>query len=473
MVERKPYGKTPKVVIDAKGMRAAIIIARPDSDEDEPIYTLEDFMSMLARAGVTYGISQKTLQFLTRDPEYDHEILVAEGVPPVEGKDGYYEYHFSQKFSNKPTIRPDGSADFLSIKMLEVVHEGELLATYHPSQRGKDGTTVRGVRVEPKRVRDLPPIGGRGFHRSEDNLSYYSDMDGKIVLQNNRIMISPVLEIEGDADMTIGNIEFKGDVVIHGGIKNGVKIQSTGTITVYGLVEHCSLEAGRDIFLLSGVKGAEKTNIHAEWGITAEFIEYAAVSCKKDLRADVIFNCLVNCDSRIIVTSGKRAAIIGGYVTAVKGISALNIGNKFGTVTHINVGLDENRIREMQALETKIENMEESIHKIKCGIEEFERMSEEHGVSYREDPRRLQLLRVKIRDEAVVAEDKLRLQELTDLMECAQHATVRAYGTVYAGVAVKISDMSVKMSDYQPKVEFIRTERGIHLERLDEPIPDE
>jgi uncharacterized protein (DUF342 family) len=58
-------------------------------------------------------------------------------------------------------------------------------------------------------------------------------------------------------------------------------------------------------------------------------------------------------------------------------------------------------------------------------------------------------------------------------MECAQHATVRAYGTVYAGVAVKISDMSVKMSDYQPKVEFIRTERGIHLERLDEPIPDE
>ncbi len=93
--------------------------------------------------------------------------------------------------------------------MIEVVHEGDLIATYHPAVMGMPGMNVRGKEIEPRMMRDMPPIGGRGFHRSDDNLYYYADMDGKIVLKNNRINISPVYEIDQDADMSIGNIDFK------------------------------------------------------------------------------------------------------------------------------------------------------------------------------------------------------------------------------------------------------------------------
>lgn len=471
--EKHPYEKKPRIRTDAKGMYATIYFPLPDEDEAEPVYDVGTLEQMLEQAGVVQGIDKNMLKSLSGGVLFDTDLIVAVGKETKEGTHGYYEYHFSQDFSRKPTIRPDGSADFLSIKVIEVVHEGDQIATYHPAVPGTKGYNVRGKELEPRMVRDMPPIGGRGFHRSEDNLSYYADMDGKIILKSNRINISPIYEIDQDADLTIGNIDFKGDVVIHGSVKNGVSIRATGSITVDGLVELCDMWAGKDIFLLSGVKGNERTNIHAEGSITAEFIEYAIVSCKGDLRAGVIFNCLVNCDSKVITTSGKRSAIIGGYVTAVQGISALVVGNKFGTVTRVMVGVDEERVQEMADLTEHIRKLDENIAKIKQGLEDFELMAQKKNVSYKDDPRRLQLLRIKIRDEALAAEAKLQYEELKNLMEQGKNATVRVYDTVHAGVTVRIKDQYAQMSDYQEHVEFVKTPTGIRMDPLEDPITEE
>lgn len=467
-----PYSKTPKVQVDGMGMYAAIRIPSPATGEQDPAYTKEELLSLLQQAGVSYGILQDEVAALSENPVFDRDVIIARGEEAKQGENGHYEYHFSQEFSNKPTIRPDGSADFLTIKVIEVVHEGDLIASYHPAIPGEPGTTVKNTQISPAQVRDMPPLGGRGFHRGEDNCSYYADMDGKIVLQGNRILISPVYEIERDADMAVGNIDFKGDVVIHGGVKHGIQIHATGSITVDGLVEHCEMKAGKDIFLLSGVKGGERTQIQAGGAITAEFIEYAMVICKGELRADVLFNCLVNCESRIIATSGKRSAIIGGQVTAVEGIIALMVGNKFGTVTNLTVGMDVDRIREMTERKDKIAVLENNINKIKKGIEAFDALEQKNGKSYKDDPRRMQLLRVKIRDEAALAQEQIRMEELQEMYVRGKRATIKVYKTVNAGVTVRMMGQKVRLSDYQEKVEFVKTETGIRMEVLDEPIPD-
>lgn len=468
-----PYAKKPIIRVDNKGMFATIRFPSPELGQSAPCYDEQALEQMLTQEGITYGIDRKMLSSLSKEIHFDTDLIIAVGKEPVEGINGYYEYHFSQDFSKKPTIRPDGSADFLSIKVIEVVHEGDLIATYHPAVMGMPGMNVRGKEIEPRMMRDMPPIGGRGFHRSDDNLYYYADMDGKIVLKGNRINISPVYEIDQDADMSIGNIDFKGDVVIHGGVKNGIRIHATGSITVDGLVELCDLHAGKDIYLLSGVKGGERTTIHAEGAITAEFIEYAIVSCKGMLHADVLFNCLVNCDSKVITTAGKHSAIIGGYVTAVQGVSSLVIGNKFGTVTHVMVGIDEDRIKEMSDLADKIRSLDANIAKIKQGLEDFELLAKKKGISYKEDPRRMQLLRIRIRDEAVVAETHVRFDELRSLLEMGREATVRAYDTVYSGVTVRIMDQFAQLSDFQKHVEFVKTMTGIRMDPLLDPVPDE
>ncbi|MCR5143808.1 MAG: FapA family protein [Lachnospiraceae bacterium] len=471
--ELKPYSKNPIVHVDPKGMFANMKIPAPSADEKKPDFSVADLELALTRAGVSYGIDSGMVNALAESPMYDTDVIVAVGKPPVEGENGYYEYFFSQDFTKKPKIRPDGSADFLSIKLIEVVHEGDLLATYHPAVFGENGISVRGAEIKAKMVRDLQPLAGKGFHRDDNDVDYYADMDGKIILTNNRINISPIYEIDQDADMTVGNIEFKGDVIIHGGVKHGVTINASGTVTIDGLVENCHISAGKNLFLLSGVKGGEKTFLHSDGGITAEFIEYAHVTCKDDLRADVLFNCIVECDGRVVATAGKHSAIIGGSINAVEGVSTLVLGNKFGTVTKVTVGIDDERMKEMASVLDKIRNLEDNIAKIKKGIDDFDKIASERNPDYKNDPRRMQLLRVKIRDEAVVSKDRIRLEELQELVERGRRATVKVYDTVYAGISVRKNESMVTMSDYQKHVEFVKTETGIRLEVLEEPIPEE
>ena len=52
---------------------------------------------------------------------YNQEVLIAEGDPAEDGTDGYYDYKFDMNFSKKPKVRPDGSVDYWSIKMVEMV----------------------------------------------------------------------------------------------------------------------------------------------------------------------------------------------------------------------------------------------------------------------------------------------------------------------------------------------------------------
>ena len=72
------------------------------------------------------------------------------------------------------------------------------------------------------------------------------------------------------------------------------------------------------------------------------------------------------------------------------------------------------------------------------------------------DPRRTDLLRVKIRDTALLAEDTAELEKLEDQMERARGCTVRVIGHVYPGVSVEIDDLEVHVKEEQISLEFIR-----------------
>ncbi len=471
--ELTPYQKTPKVVMSPDGLAASLRVLTPSPTEEEPNFTAEQLLSFISQAGIIHGIDQSMIIKLADHMTYNVDHTIARGTPAVQGQHGYYEYLFERDFTTKPTIREDGSADFLSIKVMEVVHEGDLVVTYHPSIKGTPGISVKGKPIPVPAVRDLPPLGGRGFHGDDEGINYYASIDGKITLQNNRVIISPVLEIEGDADMTVGNIDFRGDILIHGGVKHGVSIHATGTITVEGLVENCTISAGRDIYFKRGVKGGEHTNVYAEGSITGEFMEYTNLVCKGDLRADVLFNCNVNCESRVIVTAGRRSAIIGGKTIGVLGVYALSLGNDFGTITDVFVGMDQGRMMEFADVTSKVESLENNIRKIKKGVADFDKANIELGnVNYLEDPRRMQLVRIKIQDEASVAQFRMRHKELQALFDVGKRATVKAYKRVNAGVNIHSTGHVVQMSDYQDNVEFERTETGIRMEPLGDVIEE-
>jgi uncharacterized protein (DUF342 family) len=455
----------PKVQVSSNGLEATMTFKIPDGSSDVPKFTAAQLLGFLNSANVTFGIDQDMLVKLSNNPVYGRPVKVAEGTAQQQGTPGYFEYHFDTTVNRKPTIRPDGTADYMSIKTIETIQEGDVIATYHPAVQGSRGMSVRGQILEPKPVRDLPPLIGRGFDRSSDNLTYTAKITGKIEVNQGKINISPVHEVKGDVGIETGNIKFNGDVIVHGGVHDGAVIDAAGNVVIHGLIEDCDIRAGKDLFLLSGVKGNEKTIIDCRGSVTAQFVEYAIITCGGDISADYFFKSKVSCDGHIEL-NGNNASIIGGYVSAVQGIEVNDIGNSFGTNTNVAVGVDVELAAEYEILAKKIQAISSNVLKIKKGIEEFDKLGEERGINYKEDPRRMQLLRVRIRDEAVVLEETKKLNRLREVIKSGQGATIKVFRRIYPGSSISIDDHHVSILDIHERVEIEKSEEGVKLVKI-------
>lgn len=336
--------------------------------------------------------------------------------------------------------------------MVEIVTEGQIIAEYHKSVQGKDGVDLRGKPILAKRGRDLVPLRGKGFERSEDGLVYTSLMDGKIEMSGERIVILPVYEINGDADLSVGNIDFRGDVIIHGTVCSGLTVKATGTVTIDGIVEGANIEAGKDIVLRSGVMGASRATIMANGNISAKFFEYTRVHANGTIQADVFLNCQVSCGESIVL-NGKKASIIGGEVGAIESIEVDTLGSEGEVRTHVKIGNDMATKRRISVLQNKIKIEKTNLAKIEEGLKILKDM--------KNDPRRTDLLRVKIRDTALLAGDEAELEKLLDQIERARGGVVRVTGNVYPGVRVDIDELRVLVKEQQERLEFVREQDKI------------
>lgn len=443
----------PRVRMGMNDMEAFLYLPIPVGDN----YTVEELEGALRDKGVVQGVNSETLERMVRERTYNREVLVAEGVAAKEGKDGYYDFHFNQNLDGKPMIKPDGSVDYWSVNRVEIVKEGQVIAEYHPAIMGENGVTVKGKPIMAKRARELPPLKGKGFTRSEDNRIYTSDFDGKIEMKNDRITVSRVYEIAGNADLSVGNIDFNGDVLVHGNVCVGISIKATGTITVDGVVESANLWAGKDIILRGGMLGGSKSSVFTKGNITAKFFEYAVVEAWGEISAQVFLNCDVTCRKRIIL-DGKDAGIIGGKVHAIQGIEVGDLGNDVEIRTEVRVGNDVEVLRRIKALQKEVSDMSLMLDKVEKGLKELERLAQAQALE-KNDPRKMQLLRVKIRDSATLGGKQAELGQLEQQLEDARNASIRALRSVYPGVMVIIDEARMFIRNQESHVEY-RKEKG-------------
>lgn len=446
----------PIVQITADGMEAYIMLVTPDDGGE---YTVESLQKALDERGVKYGIDESALKELADEKKYGLETLIARGTEAVDGKDGYYDYNFNCNFDKKPLMKPDGTVDYWSVKSIESVVQDQVIAEYHPCVEGIDGKTVTGKPIPAKRGREQLPLKGKGFERRDDN-TYVALMSGKIETQNDRVVILPVHELSGNADLSSGNIDFHGDVVIHGSVESGVIVKASGTITVDGIVEACTLEAGKDIILRSGMLGGNKASVKTKGSITAKFFEFTRIECAGDIRADVLMDCQVQCFGKIIM-NGKRGSIIGGLTHGVRGIEVTTLGNDAEKKTVIMTGASPEEYAKLRQLEKTIQELSQGLVQIDEGLRKFEELEKARGVSYKDDPRRVTLLRVKIRDTATLANSKEEAKQIRNLIESASGACVTVLRETYPGVVIQIEDTKLLVQNNVKSAEFYKLQDKI------------
>lgn len=455
-----------QIRISYDNMAAYMKLAIPD--EENP-YTMEMLLTALERKGVVAGIDREKLVSILENKLYTREEQVAAGKAPIEGHDGFYEFKFNKDLNRKPKVLPDGSVDYFSMNIIAVVNEDDVIALYNNCEQGEDGYNVKGATIAAKRCKELSPLKGKGFRRSEDGQVYYANETGKIDFVGDRLIISPVYEVSGDTDIHTGNIDFAGDVLIHGAVRTGMSIRAKGTVTIEGVVENATIEAGHDVILKSGLMGNSVASITTKGNLYAKFVEYANLNVAGFVNAEVLLGCNVECGKKIIIT-GTKGYLIGGNTVAIGGIEANDIGNEMEVKTNIEVGVDSKWYRRLKILERKIATTTHNIELLDEKIREIDHINSQKTLieKPKSDPRKVSLLRMKIRESSTLQIDREERDEINEIVERAEGAKVVVHGEVHPGTMIKIDEIHHEVKDVQYSVEFIKYTDKIRMERLEE-----
>ncbi len=421
--------------IDEDEMAAWLYLMPPESGT---AYTKQDLIDYLTRHGVVEGLHQSNLSAMIKKKVYNREILVARGREIQDGANGYFEYLFTPEEYGAPKIREDGSVDYTNMTALQNVRAGEKVAVYHQAVQSIDGCTVLGTVMPGRLYHDLPPMRGKGIRREDED--YYAQTDGKIEVKDGRIDIQNVHEISGDVDMIIGKVEFFGDIIINGNVEEGVVIRAGRNIEIRGSTSLANLYAGGDIVLSRGIQGGNRSKVSARGSVYADFIEHTTVDAGGLVQANVIMNSTINAKDKVIAT-GKKGAIIGGYVSAIKGVEATNAGNSAELRTIIHCGYEAQTHELLLEIRKKETEIRARIANLVDTMSEALREKRMRGAQTSAATEKKLLDWDKLKDQYFAELDKVENERknLEETVEQSRGAEIRIDGSIFRGVVIAIN----------------------------------
>jgi len=287
---------------------------------------------------VGFGVDEAMLNSLPQKPDrYFRLFPIAWGQPPVNGMDGSVEDLFPRKMEWELIVDENNRVDYTSLNLFRNVNEGDMICRITLPTPGVPGRSVRDEEIPAKDGHPPHVPNGRNTHLTEDGEALVASITGQVEFSDKNFQVKPVLEIAGDVDFSTGNINFVGNVHVHGDVCNGFTVRAMGSVTVDGVVEACSVEAGCDVVVGLGVQGDSQAVIRAQRNVFAKYLENCCVCVKETLHTDSIINCEVYCDGAVEVRTG-RMTVVGGTVRAGQGIKAGTIGSRVECHTNILLG---------------------------------------------------------------------------------------------------------------------------------------
>ena len=460
MTPSAPVSEMSVVTISPDKMTAVIRIYSGSADGarlDE-----SDIRNDLASRGVKFGIKDDVVAGIISDPRYCEDIVVAEGVAPGESVDGYVEYLFNTDKKQRPTVLEDGSVDFFHLNILQAVAEGQEIARLHPSERGKDGTSLDGSIVRAREPKDAKFKFGANMHISEDGKSLISDVNGNVNLVGDQIFVNNSVTFE-EVSTSTGNIDFDGSVVISGNIDTNFEVRVKGDVTVNGVIEGAYVEAGGNIIVARGVNGMGKAVLKAGGNIIAKYLENVEASAGGYIQAEAIMHSNVSATGDIIV-DGRKGVLSGGHATAGGMIEVKNLGSEMANDTIVEVGLSPMIKREIADLRNQAAEKQKSLDQIMPVLNNMA-MKIKSGAVLSDDQKKYvsQLMAVQKATDEQLASVMVKLAELENVYNVDTPAEVKVKGTVYPGSRVCISDVSMSVKAPAKYCKFVKLRGDVKM----------
>lgn len=431
-------------------------------------YTTALLKSCLKNMNISTGILENVLQKMAGEQCYGKTMKVAEGIRPVQGVDGWYEYMFQTEVDDKPKILDDGSVDYTQFGDIPSVEEGAVVAKYHPSVEAKDGVNVYGEMLVATKGKNMAKLSGRGILCDEDGCTYVAKYGGKISLIDGKVFIDREMVVEGDVTNSTGDISFRNDIRVRGNVSAGITIISEkGSILVDGYVESANLQAAKDITLKNGMQGNGKGRIKAGGNVSGKFFEQSTVEAGGCVNANAIMNSIIKAGEDITV-SGRFGIIIGGNISAERQIEATIIGNTAEVENKITAGIEGDLMGMMNQCARKKEKESQELEKVTQGLQKLTEMLEKMESNSDLLNKKRMLMRTKIEKDSAINELDKQQQLLVEQMSKANQAKVIINKIVYPGTVVSINGMKTHVKEMEQRIEFARRGNGIIMYHIGE-----
>lgn len=416
--------------------------------------------------GVKAGFDDEAINEFVSKREYGKTYILAKGVLPRNGSDGYIEYTFNVDLKPRPKMNDDGTVDFHTLENINHINKGDVLAILHPEDRGDEGIDVLGRKVMPNKVKKVIFRYGRNIVISDDGLNLISMVSGHVTLEGDKVFVSNVLELV-DVDNSTGDVNYEGDIYIKGNVLAGFSVKASGNITVSGIVEGANVEAGGDITFNRGVQGMNKAVIKAGGNIVSKFIESVeSVLAGGNIEADSILHSKVIAKGAI-KASGRNGLIIGGDVKSTFLIEAKVIGNSMGTNTTVGVGVDPAMKKRLDELKKSLGKLGDNKIQLNQLLSALRKKQETDG---KLDPEKQELQTKTMRNlimlEQQINKEKKELEDIRNQLGEEKNACVKVFDAVYVGTKLVFGDQALFLKEKYDYCQFVKEGADIKCSSL-------
>jgi uncharacterized protein (DUF342 family) len=298
---------------------------------DGGLTSYEDVLDACKKENIKVEVNEKLVekQILVANPV---EIAIAKGIKPEDGKDGYIE--FKVDMSAKPQFIPkdDHAVDYKNSMQVTLVNAGDILADVIPPTEGEDGMDVRGHTIKAKAGSKARFFLGEGLEEKDSHL--IATAAGTPSVQDDVVMIRRNYVLQSDVDLSTGNINFPGTVIIHGNVTDGFEVISEENIVVNGLISGAKIRAKGYVKCAGGIQGKGKAEIIAGSFVAATFVSAATIVAEGDI---VITKDILHSKVSCLGELRLGGSVIGGVATAFKGVECSELGSESGVKTIVNI----------------------------------------------------------------------------------------------------------------------------------------
>jgi uncharacterized protein (DUF342 family) len=353
-----------QIIVEKDDMNAWVTLIPPRSGGHK--CNFNEVVRELNSQGATFGLNLAAIgaacEKMSKKDEMVLRLHVAKGVLPKRGEDAGLEY--SSKVFDKNLAFDDRGwllPDFYA--MLGHVDAGQAVARILPPGFGQPGYTINGREVQASCGLPVPVELGTNVKLSSSGKEIVAVLSGYPVLEDKRLEVIPFYIVGGDANPSVGEISFDGNVLVRGNVTGPIVIKAED-IYIEGNAEAAHLCATGDIFVRGGIIGKNACVVEADGRVSAKSISDSIVEALGDV---VVRNSITYSDvtsNSCIIVKAEMGIVLGGSIAALKEIVARSIGSDFGTFTKTLVGKDFLTPKRIEKMEKRLKDHEQNLAKI-------------------------------------------------------------------------------------------------------------